>query len=89
MPPTIEGLVDALQASVTDPEKKQLAAEIAVDLVRVGALAPTDPERAAELGQALKAQTSGLAASELSAWSGLVGQFLQRAAVAAITGALA
>lgn len=85
----MQELIEKLQASVTDPEKKLLAAAIASDLVRISALAITDPSRAAELGAALKAQTSGLAATEASNWAGIVTNWMQRAIHSALAGALA
>lgn len=64
--PKIEELVSKIEARITDPAKKEIAATIAVDLVEISALALTDPEKAQRNLAHLTAQVANLTAIEAS-----------------------
>jgi hypothetical protein len=62
--PKIEELIAKIEARITDPEKREMAAVIATDLVGVSLLAMTHPERAKRQLAHLTAQVANLSAME-------------------------
>ena len=67
--PSHDELLERLKGRITDPERQDLVASIAIDFVELSTLALTDPEAAERRARHLKAQVSGLAATEIGVLS--------------------
>lgn len=80
-------LVERLEASVTDPQKKLIVATLAEHSVRIASFALTDPASAEREMQFVRAATANLAAAEAAATQNVILDWLGRLIRAAIVGA--
>lgn len=86
--PGQQQLIERLEARISDPERRELLASIAVDFVELSALALTDPISAERRAAHLKAQVSGLAATEIGVFSSEVTSWIMSVVSSLVRGAI-
>jgi len=86
--PGHEELLAKLEARISDPVRRELMASIAVDFVELSALAMTEPEAAERRARHLKAQVTGLAATEVGVLSAEVTTWIMSVVSTLIRGAI-
>jgi len=64
--PELKQLVADIEASITDPELKLIATTLATQVVRVAAIAATDPQTAEREMAHVKSATTNLTAASLA-----------------------
>lgn len=85
----IESYLDDIKARIEDPERQEIVAQLAIDLVEVTALQGSDPELAEAMMRHVKAQALALAATEAKVVSDAFMKFATDAARTLITAAFA
>lgn len=85
----IESYLDDIKARIEDPERQEIVAQLAIDLVEVTALQGSDPELAEVMFKHVRAQALALAATEAKVVSDAFSRFMAEATRALITAAFA
>jgi len=85
----VEKYLEEVKSRIEDPERQEIVAQLAIDLVEVTALQGSDPELAEVMMRHIKAQALALAATEAKVVSDAFSRFMAEATRALITAAFA